>query len=437
MKKTNLKKLAALALALILVLALAACDSTTGSTQAANNSATQAANNSASNSATQAADNGGSNSAANTEPAATNSGNSNSGTVVNTSADGALDTADLFSKRDLEQTADLSEAVTYTVSDGSDITITAAGVYVLTGAASEVTVVVEAGDEDKVQLVLDNLSITNTDSPAIYVKNADKVFLTTAADSENSLSVTGTFTADGSTNTDAVIFSRDDLVLNGLGSLTIVSTDNGVSCKDDLKVAGGTLTITAGGHGLEANESIAIADGVISISAKADGLHAENDDDYRTGWVYVCGGVLSVSAGDDGLHANTIVQIDGGTVTITAAEGIEATWVQINGGSTSIAATDDGINGANKSSAYTACVEITGGELTVNMGQGDTDGIDSNGNLIITGGTVSVTGQSAFDWDGTLTWTGGTVYINGSQATEITNQFAAGGGGSGGGGGRR
>ena len=129
---------------------------------------------------------------------------------------------DMFTKRDLKQSADLAGSVSYTVTDGEDIRITDAGVYVLTGDATDVTVHVEAGEDDKVQLVLDGLDLTNVDSPAIYVKSADKVFVTISADS--SLSVTGAFTTDGSTKTDGVIYCKTDLTLNGTAALTISST---------------------------------------------------------------------------------------------------------------------------------------------------------------------------------------------------------------------
>ena len=88
-------------------------------------------------------------------------------------------TSELFTDRDLEQTADLTNAKYYTVLDGEDITITEEWVYVLKWTAKNVTVFVEAWDQDKVQIVLDGVSITNTDSPCIYVKQADKVFVTT------------------------------------------------------------------------------------------------------------------------------------------------------------------------------------------------------------------------------------------------------------------
>ena len=165
-------------------------------------------------------------------------------TEVNAAASGILDGSELFTERDLTQKADLSESVHYSVADGEDIHITGEGVYVLTGTASNTTVYVEAGSEDKVQLVLQDLHITNDNFPCIYAVKGDKVFVT--SEGENSLSVTGTFAKDGSTNTDGVIFTRTDLVLNGLGTLSISSTDVGVVCKDDLKITGGTYEISAG-----------------------------------------------------------------------------------------------------------------------------------------------------------------------------------------------
>ncbi len=394
------------------------------SSQTSQETQTQESSQSAQESSSTQSESSQSNSSSNTEEIVT---------VANTTSDGAIDATDLFSNRDMTQTADLSEAVYYTVSDGQDITITAAGVYVLTGSASEVTVIVEAGDEDKVQLVLDSLSITNQDSPCIYMKNADKVFVT-LTNSDNYLSVTGTFTADGDTNTDAVIFSKDDLVLNGLGTVTIKSTDNAITSKDDMKVTGGEWIIDCESDALEANDSIRICDGTITINSCNDGLHSENDDDYTLGYIYICGGTISIEADDDGIHGTTIVQIDGGTIDISAAEGIEGTWVQINGGEISIYSWDDGINAANKSSAYSVCAEFNGGDITISMAQGDTDAIDSNGNIYVNGGTINISAQFAFDFDGYAELNGGTVIVNGQQVYSITNSMMGGGmGGFGGG----
>lgn len=334
--------------------------------------------------------------------------------------------SELFTNRDLSQTADLSDAVSYTLSDGQDIHITAAGVYVLTGTAANATVYVEAGKDDKVQLVLEGVNVTNSNFPVIYAKTADKVFVTVSSDSR--LSVTGAFVADGTTNTDGVIFSKCDLVLGGAAMLTIASSANGIVGKDDLKITGGVYNVSAASKAIQANDSIRIADGTLNLVAGTDGLHAENEDDTALGYVYIGGGALNIQAGDDGIHATSVVQIDDGVLTIRASEGIEGTYVQLNGGTISIQASDDGINAAQKSRSYTATIEINGGDITVAMGAGDTDGIDSNGNIIVNGGTVNVTGNSTFDYDGSAQYNGGTIIVNGQQVSSIPNQMMGGGG---------
>ena len=342
-------------------------------------------------------------------------------------SDSGSNSDEIFTDRDLQQTADTSNAKTYNLSDGQNINITEEGVYVIKGSAKNVTVSVDAADDAKVQLVLDSASVTNDSAPCIYVKNADKVFVTTVNGSTNSLTVSGSFTADGDTNTDAVIFSKDDIVLNGQGTLNISSTANGVTSKDDLKITGGTISISGSADGLEANESVAIADGDITIKTDKDGVHVENSDDDTTGSFYIKGGKLNITAGDDSIRATTTATIDDGTITATSAEGIEATYITINGGTIEVNASDDGINATTKSSAYTPTVEFNGGNTTINMGQGDTDGVDSNGNLTINGGTISINAQSPFDYDGTAQKNGGTIIINGTETDTIQNQMMGGG----------
>lgn len=350
---------------------------------------------------------------------------------------GIIDTTNIFTKRDLEQTADTTSAKTLEVKDGETLKITEEGVYVITGSAKNCTIRVEADDTAKVQLVLDGVSITNDSAPAIYVVSADKCFVTTSADS--SLSVTGAFTADGDTNTDAVIFSKDDLVLNGTAALTVNSAQgNGISGKDDVKVTGGTYNITSAEDSIEANDSIAVYDGAFNINSSKDALHAENDEDDTVGYIYIHGGTFDINAKSDAVQATTYLQIDGGTFKAESSEGFEATSVQINDGTIDITASDDGINGSQKSkSVGTPNVEINGGKLTIVMGQGDTDAIDVNGNVTVNGGTIDITAQvSSFDYDGTATYNGGTIIINGEQVDSIPEPAMMGGpGGMGGQGG--
>ena len=350
-----------------------------------------------------------------------------------TSAAPSYTAEELFTKRDLEQEPDTDDATYYELKSGQDIHITAAGVYVITGSAAESTIYVEAGDDDKVQIVLSGASIANTSFPCIYVKDADKVFVTTSGDS--SLSVSGTFKSDGNTNTDGAIFSKCDLTLNGTATLTISSAKNGVAAKDDLKITGGHYIIKAQSKCFEANDSIRVSGGTFELSAGTDALHSESDDEDK-GYIYISGGSFTIKAGDDGIHASSIVQIDGGSITITAGEGIEGTFIRLNDGTVTINATDDGINAAQKIRTLTPTVEINGGALTVSVSQGDTDCIDSNGDIIINGGTVYCTGNSTFDYDGSGVINGGSVYANGSQITTLPNQFMGGMGGHGGWGGQ-
>ena len=350
--------------------------------------------------------------------------------------DPSLDTSSVFTDRDMEQEADTSSAKSIEVKSGEDVTISEEGVYVLSGTATDATITVDADSSAKVQLVLNGLNVENADAPAIYVVSADKVFVTTASGSSNNLSVTGEFVAIGEDNVDGAIFAKDDLVLNGKGTLTINSTQNGVVGKDDVKVTGGTYEITAANHGIQGKDSVAIADGTFNITAGKDGIHSSNDDDQTLGYVYVAGGTFNIKSESDGIEGDGYVQIDGGTFDMDSAEGIEGTFVQINDGNVRIQAADDGINATGKSTAYSVRLEINGGTVDVSMASGDTDALDSNGDLYINGGTVNITGQSAFDFDGSGQLNGGTVTVNGEQVTELTGQMMGGMGGHGGMGGR-
>lgn len=334
--------------------------------------------------------------------------------------------SELFTKRDLAQTADLSGAQRITVSDGQTINITEEGIYVINGTAKNCTISVNADEAAKIQLVLDGVSITNDDFPAIYVISADKVFITTT-DSDNTLTVSGQFRADGDTNTDAVIFSKDDLVLNGTGTLNITSNyGNGITGKDDLKITGGTYNVTTALDSFEANDSISVYDGTFNIKTDKDGFHCENDE--AEGTITILGGTYTITGGSDGMQACALLQIDGGTMNITASEGLEATYVLINDGNITISASDDGINASTSTNAYETTVEINGGTLNVAVGQGDTDAIDSNGSIYVNGGTINITAQmSSFDYDVKAEFNGGTIIINGQEVSEIPQSMMGGG----------
>lgn len=226
-------------------------------------------------------------------------------------------------KADESETNETENAASGVYISGNIITITKEGTYVLSGALSEGQIVVDA-DSAKVQLVLDNADITCASSAAIYVKNADKAFITLAEGSENILMNTAEYEAIDDNNIDAVIFSKDDLTLNGKGTLTINSEyGHGIVSKDDLKLVGGTYNITAENHAISGKDSVRIADGTYNLTSGKDGIHSENADDDEKGFVYIASGDFTIESTGDGIDASYVVQIDEGDFDITAGDGAE------------------------------------------------------------------------------------------------------------------
>ena len=223
-------------------------------------------------------------------------------------------------KSEMNETKAASSGVSIS---GNIITISKEGTYVLSGALSEGQIVVDA-DSAKVQLVLDNVDITCASSAAIYVKNADKTFITLAEGSENILMNTAEYEAIDDNNIDAVIFSKGDLTLNGKGTLTINSEyGHGIVSKDDLKLVSGTCNITAKNHALSGKDSVRIAAGTYNLTSGKDGIHSENADDDEKGFVYIASGDFTIESTGDGIDASYVVQIDDGDFEITAGGGAE------------------------------------------------------------------------------------------------------------------
>lgn len=254
--------------------------------------------------------------------------------VSSTTTATGVDLSQLFSDRDFEigydedtavhiqlgaPTTTDSDAVTV---DGGTVTITQEGTYILTGTLEEGMVIVQAPDTDKIQLVLDGAHITSPTSAAIYVASADKVFLTTAADSANTLENGGSYVAIDDNNIDGVIFSKSDLTLNGAGSLTITSQGgHGVVSKDDLVVTCGTYDVDVSGQGLSGKDSVAIANGTFTLQTGKDGIQSDNEENAEKGFVYLKDGTYTITADGDGVSASSWMEVDGGTYTITTGGG--------------------------------------------------------------------------------------------------------------------
>lgn len=226
--------------------------------------------------------------------------------AVSSTSDTAENSSELFTDRDLEIGYDEETSAWITLSgdsassdsdavqiSGSTVTITDEGTYILSGVLNNGMVVVSAEDTDKVQLVLNGVQITNETSAAIYIPEADKVFITTVDGTENVLTNGRTCSAIDDNNIDAVIFSKSDLTLNGAGTLTInAAAGHGIVSKDDLVLTSGTYVITAASHGLSGKDSVRIANGSYTITAGKDGIQAENTDDASLGYLYIAGGHL-------------------------------------------------------------------------------------------------------------------------------------------------
>ena len=304
------------------------------------------------------------------------------------------------------------------------LTITEEGVYTLTGTINGTVTINTSGN---VKLILDNVTIKSSNGPAIYVEEADTVVIYLAEGSKNTVEDSSTY-SNLVEDISAVIFSNDDLVFDGTGTLTVKAKyEDGIVSKDDLKIINGTYNITANDDGIRGKDSVYILGGTFNITVGGDGIKSSNDTDQSKGFVLIEDGEFTINAKSDGIQAKTKLIINGGTIDIEAAEGLEATYVIINGGTIKIGASDDGINASNKTTFYTPTIEINGGNITVEMGQGDTDALDANGNLYINGGTINITAQSPFDYDNEGKLNGGTVYVNGSEVTELTNQMMGGG----------
>ena len=359
-------------------------------------------------------------------------------------------TSSYFTDKDYDTSYDEKTAATVTLSgstatvsgdgvavSGSTVTISKSGTYVISGQSDGVQIKIEAEKTDDVHIVLKGVTMTNTNA-AISATSAGHVYLTLADGTTNSLSDSAT---NSDEKADAALFSKVDLTINGKGTLNVDGKkNNGIKANDTLHITGGSYNITAVGDAFNVNDELNITGTTMTIDAKEDGVKVDNDEDTSVGTMYLSDNTITVTAGDDGIHASGDLVIDSGTYTVkNSTEGLEGKSITINGGDIAIYSTDDGVNAANKNAQQSEIFfTMNGGNLTVEVGQGDTDPIDSNGNITVTGGTIKMTGQTGFDFDGTATHTGGDIYFNGEKQTEIVNSIPGGGGpqGNGGPGGR-
>ncbi len=306
--------------------------------------------------------------------------------------------------------------------------ITQPGVYTLTGTIENGMISINTNGV--VQLILNGVNITNNNGPAIYVENAKTVIVETAEGSTNILTDSPTYSG-WDEDVCGALFSHDDLVLQGSGTLVVNGNfEDGIVGKDDLKIISGTYIVDSRDEGIRGRDSVYIVDGNFEIDAGGDAIKANNSDEVAKGWVKIDGGKIVARAGDDGIHAESSLEINGGDISIEKSyEGLEAAKITINGGEISVYTDDDGLNaaGGNDSSSPNMAryqesssdyaIYINGGKIYVNsMG----DGIDSNGALYINDGIVIVDGPTnsangALDSETGIIYKGGTVVAVGAS----------------------
>ena len=191
--------------------------------------------------------------------------------------------------------------------------------------------------------------------------------------------------------------------------------------------------------GIKADSEINISRFTININSTDDGIHANSDSgvletgEDGKGTIVINGGTITISSGDDGMHADKQLDVNDGYINVvTSYEGLEAMTINLNGGKVYVYATDDGINACTGDGKTTPIINVNGGYIDVTTASGDTDGIDSNGNYVQTGGFVLVKGGSSsgnvsgsIDVDGTVTITGGTCVALGGVCETPVNSVNA------------
>lgn len=318
--------------------------------------------------------------------------------------------------------------------DGSTLTISDEGVFILTGEFTDMMIVVSAGDKDKVQIVLSGAAISNANGPAIYLENADKVFITLAEGTENSLSDGTDYTlTDGDTNLDAALFSRTDLCINGKGALSVKGNcKHGIVSKDDLIIVDAALTIDAASTALDGKDCVMLKAVTATITAGSNGVRSDNTEDADRGYVYLLDSTLTITAGSDGIQAETLLRCDNAHLTITTGEGsgevqqaAENPWGGFGGrggwgGFSSQSTTED--EGSWKGLKSAADVEINGGSYVIDS---QDDCLHANNNLTITDGAFTLnSGDDGIHADNELLISGGEIAISksyeGIEASKLT-----------------
>ena len=306
--------------------------------------------------------------------------------------------------------------------DDGSLTIRNGGFYVISGELNGGSIIVDTHASSKVWIMLDNARVSAADQAALIVRQADKVFVTLAEGSDNVLMGPSEYSKSALEEKDnAVIWSKEDLTINGSGSLFVSgSYKHGIKCNDSLVIAGGTIRVTCPEDGIHANDSIHITEADISVSAGDDAIHCDES-------IYIGGGKITAVDCYEGIEAPDILIADGEILLRPLDDGINACSrrgedaADISRQDASEEASDNAsdADGAGDIAKSASCVHITGGSITILNDTGKkADGIDSNGDIVIDGGKIliSLAGEKGTALDYGIE-NGGALYLNGGIVT--------------------
>jgi spore coat protein CotH len=319
---------------------------------------------------------------------------------------------------------------------GNCIKISKGGDYEISGTLEDGQIIVDA-DDAEVNLILNGVDIKCSSSAPIYILDAEKTTITLSEGTSNYVTDGSSYIIEDaeSGEPDAAVFSRDDLIIDGSGSLQVSANyNNGIACKDALTISGGKIIISAVNDGLRGRDSISVTGGNVAITAGGDGMQSNNDEDASLGYIAIEGGALNITASGDGIAAQTNVSISGGDLTIStgggsangsyagggndmfggmgrttatasntvSAKGIKAVnEISITGGTIDIDSADDAIHSDNS-------ISVSGGDITISSGD---DGIHAESELIIDDGIINIEKSYEGMESPNITVNGGEIHV--------------------------
>ena len=310
------------------------------------------------------------------------------------------------------------------------ITITDEGVYNLTGTIKDGRIKVNT--EGNVKLVLNNVNITNSKGPAIYIENASDVIIELTEDSSNHLE-DGSNYSGYENDVIGTIFSRDDITFQGSGILEVVSNnEDAIVSKDDLKIVDGTYIITSKDDGIRGKDSVYIQNGTFTINSTGDGIKSTNDTDAEKGYILIENGAFKINSTLDGIDSENKLLIKNGTFDITTGGGSANSsssnnWGRWGNNTSKNSESAKGIKSAdnlviengmfnfNTSDDAIHCNNYVGIKLgTINITSGD-DGIHADTELIIDNGNINITKSYEGLESAKMTINGGEINIGASD----------------------